>query len=350
MNYIIYLLLVLVVLNPALARRIKGIPSPVINQIDKPLSSPNTIIELQGQGFIKGMPNAHKVILTNNEQKIKAQVIKANGDMLRLQIPPELSYGDFDIYVQIKTRLLKSKRSKSSEPLLLRPVAPAKPDLNYQTIQHQSELDYIYNNDNELDYELLDEIKIGENKIQSFYYQDGFQSIKSEPSNFYYLPELAIENQLEINSELPIESFAVNKFLGTKYDVSPVTNTELNELSRHYYLKTPSRERYLEYSIELSPVFIEQIHVTEPEYALIKNRSSTDFDLSNCNFADSIRDRYQFTNETIPAKSQLRIETNLGLNDTGADQLKLKCSEISIDQFAYDKLDEAGFGIKLRTR
>jgi len=296
------------------------------------------------------MPSAHKVLLRNDKQKIKARVLKANGDMLRLQVPAELSYGDFDIYVKIKTRLLKSKRSKSNDKLLLRPPAPAKPDLNYQTIQHQNEFADIYNNNDGLDYELLDEVKIGENKILSSYYQDGFQSIKSEPSSFYYLPELAIEDQLEINSELPIESFAINKFLDARYNVSQATNTELNELSRHYYLKTPSQERYLEYSIQLSPVFIEQIHVTEPEYALIKNRSSTDFDLSNCNFADSIRDRYQFSNEIILAKSELRIETNLGLNNTGADQLELKCNETSLDQFVYDKLDEAGFGIKLSTR
>ncbi|MBT6842651.1 MAG: hypothetical protein HOA17_02490, partial [Candidatus Melainabacteria bacterium] len=169
MNYIIYLLLVLVVLNPALARRIKGIPSPVISTINKPMSSPNSMIELQGQGFIQGMPSAHKVLLRNDKQKIKARVLKANGDMLRLQVPAELSYGDFDIYVKIKTRLLKSKRSKSNDKLLLRPPAPAKPDLNYQTIQHQNEFADIYNNNDGLDYELLDEVKIGENKILFIY-------------------------------------------------------------------------------------------------------------------------------------------------------------------------------------
>lgn len=343
---LIYVLLVLAVVSPAHAKGFKRIPQPTITKISQSTTSPESIIELEGQGFIKGLPSVHKVLLIKGRERIKAKVMQANADLLKIEIPANSNYGDYQLYVKIKTKLLRSKKTKANDLLALRPKAPDKPQLKYQTIKNHNEFDYIIDVDPSLYYELTDEIKIGENQIKAHYYENGFKSIESTSSSFFYLPELAMEKQLELKSETPIESFAVSSFLNTKYNVSSATSHQQNELSRHYYLKTPSQERYLEYTIELSPLFIDQLHVTEPEYLILKNRSSTDFDLANCSLSDSVRERYQFDNQSIKAQSELKIEANLGLNNTSPDHLELKCNDQSLDKFSYEDIDVGGFAVK----
>lgn len=347
MNKAIILLVCLLAINTVSAKGFKLIPKPIITTINKTETSPNSIVELRGQGFIKNMPSAHQVILVSSKEKIKVNVIQSNGDLLRILIPEYINFGDYDIYVKIKTKLLRSKKSKINEKLKLRPIAPTKPQLKYLTIKHQSEFEEILDKEANLYYQTTNDLKIGENQIQSYYYQNGFQSILSDTSPFFYLPEIAVENQLEIKSESPIQSFAIARFLETKYDVSLATSQEQNELSRHYYLKTPSQERYLEYSIELSPVFIDKLHVAEPEYVILQNRSSNDFDLLDCSLSDSIRERYRFDKQNIKAKSELKLEANLGLNDTSPDYLELKCAEKIVDNFSYESIDTGGFGKRL---
>ncbi|MDD9897856.1 MAG: hypothetical protein OXU45_02535 [Candidatus Melainabacteria bacterium] len=344
----LFLLLVLVALNPVQARKIKRIPSPSITKISETMISPATQVKIYGQGFIRGMPNAHKVILSKGKIKLRAKVIKANGDMLQLQVPEVIELGDYQLSVKIRTRLLRSRASKASERLLLRPPAPSKPQLNYQTLEHADQITELIEKEAGIYYQEPEELSIGNNEIKAFYFQDGYQSLLSKASNFFYLPELAVKSQLKLESEAPVKSYAVSQFLNARYDVSEATQEEQEELARHYYLSTPSSERYLEHSIELSPVYIAELHVTEPEYAILNNRSSKEFKLTDCILSDAVRKRYQFDKQILNAKSKFKLEANLGLNNSSPDHLELSCQEQSIDRFSYEKVDSGGFGVKLR--
>jgi hypothetical protein len=344
----ILLLLILIALQPAQARKFKRIPSPNIDRLSSEMTSPDSNIKIYGQGFIAAMPSVHKIILHDGNNKIKAEVIKANGEMLEIKIPQEINFGDYELSVKIRTRLLRSKSSKASSKLLLRPPAPKKPELKYQTIEHADQISSLLPNETGIYYQEPEELSIGSNEIRAFYFQEGYQSLLSEACKFFYLPELAVESQLELESETPIKSFAISQFLDARYDVSEATKEEQEELARHYFLRTPSQERYLEHSIKLSPVYIEELHVTEPEYVILRNRSSQDFNLNGCTLSDTVRERYQFDKLILSAKSRYKLETNLGTNDTSPDHLELSCQEQSLNKFSYERVDPAGFGVKLR--
>ena len=358
-NIILLLLVLLLSAGSVLARRRHWIPGPVISGISSAEMSPATIVTVQGQGFIKGLPEAHKVWLIATESKatkIPVTAVSATATELQILMPHDIAWGDYDLLVKIQTRLLASHKSQSPQRLLIRPPAPTRPSLSYEVIASEFELHELLTSSsfqgNELFYELDADMKVGINQLRAYYIRDAYKSIKSEPVSFYYLPQVDFEHQLNVESESPLKSYAVTKPNLTEedtqliYDVSSITKKEVRDLYKHFYLRTPLEPRYLERTIELKPLYIEAIHVLEPESAVLRNRSNKDLTFSKCSLSDSLKEYFKFTTEKILAHSSLTINKNLGLNNTTPDSLIFTCNGEVLDQFDYDKVDAAGMGIK----
>ncbi len=359
-NHIILLLFLILVSSVVMvqARKRHPIPDPIVNGFDATQISPGNIVAVRGQGFIKGWPEAHQVWLIDSDLNyIRVRVLAATATELQILIPNDIALGDYDLSVKIQTKLLASRKSQAPQPLLIRPVAPASPKLNYDVIAELHEFDELLtetaSQGHELFYELDDDIKIGINQVRAYYTQDSYRSIKSEPVSFHYLPKSDFENQLNIESESPLKSFAISKSdlleNGSRisYDVSPITQKETEDLSKSFYLHTPLEPRYLERTIKLKPLFIEAIHVLEPEAAIIRNRSNKDLGFSKCSLSDSLKEYFKFTTEKVLAHSSITINKNLGLNNTTPDSLIFTCNGEILDQFDYDKVDAAGLGIRI---
>ncbi len=359
MKNIALLLLVLVLSSITVqARRRHLIPAPVIDSINAAQMSPGTIVTVQGHGFIKAWPEAHQVwLIDSTMHAIRVKVIAVTATELQILIPSDIALGDYDLLVKIQTRLLASNKSQASQRLLVRPRAPSSPKLNYEVIADLSEFNELLSETSfqghELFYELDDDIKIGANQVRAYYTQDSYRSIKSEPVSFQYLPKADFENQLNIESESPLKSFAVSKNdlledgSRISFDVSPITKKETEDLSKRFYLRTPLEPRYLERTIELKPLFIEAIHVLEPEAAILRNRSNVDMGFSKCSLSDSLKEYFKFTTEKILAHNSITINKNLGLNNTTPDSLIFTCNGEILDQFDYEKVDAAGLGIRI---
>ncbi len=355
---IILLLILLLSYGSVQARKRHAIPSPIINDLSATQISPSAIVTVQGQGFIKGWPEAHQVWLVDSDlNNIKVKVVSATATELQLQIPSDIALGDYDLLVKIQTRLLASNKTQATQKLLIRPKAPASPKLNYEAISDLSEFQQLLSETSfqghELFYELDDDIKIGVNQVRAYYKQDTYNSIKSEAVSFHYLPKADFENELNVESESPLKSFAVSKFdvledgSRLSYDVSSITNKETEDLSKRFYLHTPLEPRYLERTIKLKPIFIEAIHVLEPEYAILRNRSNMDLGFTKCGLSDSLKEYFKFSTEKVLAHSSITINKNLGLNNTTPDSLIFTCNGEVLDQFDYDKVDASGLGIRI---
>jgi len=387
---IISLLVVIFVFNAKAANnrfsRKRKIPAPQIEIVQNPENTQDGIVIIEGLGFIKNYPSAHKVFLkkvdvdmgseASKKQKgkrknklkniYKVDVLKVEEDSLTIRIPQEIPYGDYELYIKLKTKFFKSKLNKSPNGILIRPPAPSKPSLSHQVIDSLDELETInlaqFFEEHPLKIKLPDQMQIGKNSLQTFYIEDGFESLLSEASGFYFLPQEMMQSELEIESESPLIASAIaHAPVEESIDVSPITNVEIRELSKHFYLTTPRFPRYLEHVITLIPVFIERIHVKKEEFAILTNRSSNDFSLQGCNLSDSIKERHHLEdNEVLAAKSSLQVNANLGLNDTTPDSLSLLCPNQNgtvgetedtenlklIDKFSYSKVDEDGFGVR----
>lgn len=361
MNKNIILLLLVLILSAGIvqARRRHYIPGPVISGISSAKLSPDSIVTLQGQGFIKGLPEAHRVWLIATESKatkIPVTAVSATATELQILIPSDIALGDYDLLVQIQTRLLASHKSQSPQKLSIRPAAPTRPHLNYEVIASEYEFNELLSisefQGHELLYELDDEMKLGLNQLRTYYKEGRYQSIKSEPVSFYYLPKIDFEHQLSVESESPLKSYAVVKpdlaeeELQATYDVSAITKKETQDLYKHFYLRTPLEPRYLERTIELKPLYIEAIHVLEPESATLRNRSNKDLTFTKCSLSDSLKEYFKFTTEKVLAHNSITINKNLGLNNTTPDSLIFTCNGEVLDQFDYDKVDAAGMGIR----
>lgn len=348
----ILILLLIVLTNLKLeAKSFKRIPRPII-QTDNIFVSPGAEFIIQGQGFIENYPKAHKARLKKGKKSYKVKVISSSANSLSLKAPKNLGYGDYDIRVRIKTRLLRSKASKRQGTIKLRPKAPPAPSFSHQVIKDTSELE---NNISEqqflghkLDIKLNEtDLRLGPNKISSTYTINGWTSLESATSLLYYFPESEMRSSLSLESEAPLKALALTKDRESSFDVSSITHNELEDLSKHFFLSTPSFPKYLEHIVNLSPIYIEKLHVKADEYAVLKNRSSEDFLLENCSLSDSIRQRYEFeAHEKIPAKQSIKVEANLGLNDSSPDSLSIACNDEEIDIFNYKGLDAAGYGIR----
>lgn len=392
------------------------IASPQISSIIENKLSQGKIIDIQGSGFIENFPTAHKVFLTEKNtakqktkrrkhKKRKLQVLSSAANNLKAKLPSQISYGDYDLYLKLKTRFLRSHIHKSNTPILLRPIEPIKPTLNFKIASSLEEISIIIDNDkstiknnnaaentdnqsNTIDKLSINisGIKVGKNKLNTFYHEDGFDSLMSEAQEFHFLPADKISPQLIIRSEDPISSFievlncdlqdirsqastidhlklnlpSIDEEQETscprEIDLSQETKTKTNGLSKHFYLETPFNDRYLETIIAIKPIIIEKLHVKSPEHIIIKNRSERDFSLIGCKLADDIRTRYSFDDEinspkSLEANSSIQIDANLGLNDTSPDSMSLLCPSQDqklqlIDKFSYNKVDEEGFAIK----
>lgn len=333
------------------AKIYKRVPSPIIHS-DSVLISPGTEFTISGTGFIENYPQAHKVRVQNGKKSYKVKVVSSTVDSLSLKAPKDLSYGDYNIRIKIKTRLLRSKASKKQKLIRIRPEAPSALNFKYNVIKDQTELSEIALNTefqgHSLDFHLnKDLLELGPNQITSTYTTNGWVSLESPSSQLYYFPEEEMLSSLMLESEAPLKTLALTKNKGLSFDVSNITKNEVEDLSKHFYLSTPSFPKYLEHIINLSPVYIEKLHVKAEEYAVLKNRSSQDFLLENCSLSDSLRVRHEFdASEKIPAKQSIKLEANLGLNDSSPDSLSIDCAEEEIDKFNYKGLDAEGFGIR----
>lgn len=347
---ILRLFLLLIFTNQTLsARTFKRIPQPILENSELKFA-PGQVFKLHGSGFIKGYPQAHKIKLRQKKEKYNAKVLNAQSNNLTILSPEDIEYGDYDLELKIKTRFLRSKKSRFMEALKLRPPAPPKPELEYKVIQSAKELEKLklrsqfQNNELKLK---IKELETGPNLIRSYYTVNGWDSLESEANKLYYFPEKEMKTSLEIESQSPLKTLALTKDLKKKFNVSDITQIKENDLSKHFYLSTPDLPKYLEYIIQLSPVFIEKLHVKAAEYAILRNRSSESFLLENCHLYDSIKKRYSFSSDDlIPAKEFIKLEANLGLNDSSPDSMSLECNEETIDSFHYTKLDFEGFAIR----
>ena len=344
---ILVLILILQGSTGVKARSFKRIPRPQINT-ERVLVAPNSSFTIEGQGFIENYPQAHRIKLKQGKRRYKAKAISSSANSLRIQTPKNLSYGDYNIEIKIKTRLLRSKAKKKAKLLAVRPKAPPPLRFKHNVINETAELDLAILNRsfNGLPLVSHGQLELGPNQITSTYMRDGWESLESEASSIYYFPKEDMKEALMLESEQPLKTLALTKEQ-ISYDVSSITKHETQDLSKHFYLSTPNYPKYLEHIVNLSPVYIEMLHVKAEEYAVLRNRSSEDFLLENCSLSDSIRTRYEFTAlESIPAKQSIKLEANLGLNDSSPDSLTLACQDEEIDSFNYKGLDAEGFGVQ----
>jgi hypothetical protein len=328
----------------------KLIPRPKL-ETDSISLAPNQNFSIQGSGFILNYPQAHKVFLKQGKKKYRVAVLSSTATRLDLKTPVRIAYGDYELGLRLRTRLLKSKVTKLTNPLRLRPAAPPRPVFSHSLIKNHQEFAQVNSQLRYKNHDLVfsnENLELGLNEIRTSYYLDGWESLASEPSYIYYLPAEELESSLLLESEDPLKTFAIAPRHDMSFDLSAFTKSRYEDLSKSFYVSTPSDERYLEYRIELKPVYIERIHVTAPEYGVIVNRSTEDFPLEGCSLSDAVRARYFFKpDETLAAKSSITIEANLGLNDTTPDHLSLDCAEEQIDIFKYLKHDVDGYGIRV---
>jgi hypothetical protein len=328
----------------------KLIPSPSL-ETDSINLAPNQSFTINGKGFILNHPKAHQVFLKQGKRKHKLEVLASTATQLELRAPARIAYGDYDLVLRLRTRLLRSKASKLTNPLRVRPTAPPKPVFSHAIIKDLQEFEQVnsllrYKN-NDLVFS-KDKLELGLNEIRTSYYKDGWESLSSEPSYIYYLPANELESSLVLESENPLKTFVIAPRHDTSFDLSVYTKSHYEDLSKSFFVTTPSDERYLEYIIKLKPIFIERIHVTAPEYGIIVNRSAEDFSLAGCSLSDAVRARYFFAaDEILTAKSSMTIEANLGLNDSTPDHLSLDCADEQIDIFKYLRHDTDGYGIRV---
>lgn len=339
------ILLILTFGLSAAVAKLRKIPAPTINLEGEKLSSKGSVITLEGRGFIKDFNNAHKVLLKKKakKKKFRLKTISSSPEKIEIQIPDNISYGDYDLYIFLKTKFFKSKKQRIKSYIKLRPKAPKKPKLKFQVIKNKNELADLIEQDqeHELILNLENELKTGKNSLSSFYYEDGYKSLLSETVDIFFLEADKVNPNLKISSESPLQSFA--RAQETEFDVTRVTHKNIQGLTKTYHLQTPSDDLYLATHLELSPLYIKEAHVKTPEYLVLKNRDSKGFDLSQCEIHDEISSRYQFEDySTIEANKEFKIEGKLSLNDSG-DTIQIVCADKVIDELSYTKADAEGF-------
>lgn len=345
--------------HKSLFAKVFYLPKPNVDTEKNIEISPNSSLDLSGNGFIKNFPEIHKIFLTKSgspKKRYRLKVLEAQENKLKLLIPENMAFGDYDLRLRLKSRKLKSPIFKALNLFKLKPKAPLKPNLSEIFLNKSDDLNLIFDLNNPDNILVFPEIlEIGKNEIRAFYI-DSFskhESLLSQPAELYYLPENSLEPSLEVVSTSPLETYAKVKNSDLKIDLSDFTEIEFLELKSSYFIITPWNPRFLEYSEELSPIFISEIKVTEEERAIIKNRSSSLFSLEGCYLSDSLKIRYEFKeSDFINPNSEILIQANLGLNDSTPDLLSISCLNEKTDDFQildifnYEKFDENGLGIK----
>lgn len=332
--------------NSSLQPSTKKIPAPKISTPEI-YASPGSTINIQGQGFIKNFPQGHILRFSSPENNLsfRGRIISSSSNLLTLEAPLGIGFGDYSSRIRLKSRYLKSDLSAESVTLKLRPPAPQKPQQIFQVASDPLEIPELFKNLNQLEINQADNLKPGINTLKFSYRVNGFLSLPSETLSFFYLPRESTKPELEIASTLPLRSYALNTS-EPKQDVSDITQIQIDSpLVSHYYLSSPRNPNYLLTTISLKPVYISAVKATTPEYVLIKNRDTKNYDLSTCTLADDLKVRYVFGNNFIlKAGDEFRIEGILSLNDDG-DTVTVTCPKLLIDKFAYKNIDSLGFGI-----
>lgn len=303
----------------------KKIASPRFSDGEIGFYSQGSTLTVHGNGFILNYPQAHRLLLKSKDskEKLKLKAKTAIQHSLEFELPEGIDYGDYDLFLKLKTRYLKSKAVAHSSPLLLRPAAPVKPVLEPLLVKDDSQILERLKTKNKFLLELKTPLELGANPVRSFYYEDGFKSILSEPSYLFYLPPDDLESELILEDD---RAFVLTKEDAQLIDVSDLLSYEEDGAFRTYFLDYKDGQKYLSKTIFESPIKFTKIHVKNPEAVYLYNHSSKEFPLAGCTLSDSTMTRYtSFEQRKIAAGSPFLVEAALGLNDSGGDKLSLAC-------------------------
>jgi hypothetical protein len=338
-------------INYSKARVARNIPAPTLTNTELQ-ASPGTLINIHGNGFIKNLPSAHLIYFSSSDKNksFKAKILSASSNLLTLETPMDIGFGDFRGKIKLRTRYLRSENSAQEINLALRPPAPELPRLIFNVVSSSNQIPRLFSNlifnDKKLEIQETQALKPGVNSVTLSYSTNGFTSLASQPINFYYLPQELTKSPLLINGAQPLSVFA-QVLPDQKIDISAIIkNQQENALTNHYFLTTPDEPQYLLSTITLKPIFISMVKATTPEYVIIKNRDDKNYNLTDCSLADDLKARYFFTKDFIlNTGAEFKIEGTLSLNDDG-DSVTITCPKLEIEKFTYKNLDSLGFGIK----
>ncbi|MEB3315417.1 MAG: hypothetical protein VKK32_04330 [Candidatus Melainabacteria bacterium] len=350
---------------------------------------------LKGTGLIQNLDTAYKIrlmaVADTSLLPIDLEVLSVEAEEVNVLIPEDISYGDYKIEFQLKSRYLKTPKLLLANILKIRPQAVTDFSLKADVLLKAENLTALLSgtrandfklilNSNDVDEEVdsmleqgdslsLDAnlsrealkqkiigriLKLGLNSAQVYTVEDGFKSLLTTSVNFYYLPLDVFQQELFISLN-PFSVVMKQNFTNKSFDVTSVIKKEQQGLTTTYYLKAFEKPYYLSRSIEASALGIEKMRVIGDEFAVIKNLGINSFKLRKCRLADLVKTRFEFTQdiELVP-EAAIIVNGDLGLNNTGTDFLSLSCEidqgtglkYVLIDQFSYSKTNEEGFAVR----
>lgn len=359
------------------ATQAKLIPLNPSLKLENELVSPSDTVKLSGSGLIPNLNSAYKFRFINLDNNLSFNIaidkLSVSTNQIELNLNSEIPYGDYLIEFQFKNHYLKTAKQTLTETLKIRPEAEnlelvAEVLLNSKNLSsliknsNGKELSLVLNSQDlngegrdPLDVENINSvIKLGLNEVQVYTLENGFKSILSQPKTFYFLPAEEFKPELLIKSK-PFAVKLERYFTHEMIDLGSIVKQENTLNGVYYYLNSLEQTRYLMKFIEAVALKIETMKVIGDEAASIRNRGLNTFKLKKCKLADSIKTRFEFSQDIdLSAESSLSINGDLGLNNTGSDYLSLSCEVIkasgletvTLDQFSYSKTDEFGFAIR----
>jgi hypothetical protein len=350
---------------------------------------------LKGTGLIQNLDTAYKfrliAVADASLLPINLEILSVDAEEVNVLIPEDIPYGDYKVEFQLKSRYLKTPKLLLADILKIRPKAVTDFSLKADVLLKAENLTALLSgakandfklilNSNDVDEEVdsmleqadslsLDAnlsrealkqkvigriLKLGLNTAQVYTLEDGFKSLLTTSVNFYYLPLDVFQQELFVSLN-PFSVVMKQNFTNKSFDVSSVIKKEQQGLTTTYYLKAFEKPYYLSRSIEASALGIEKMRVIGDEFAVIKNLGINSFKLRKCRLADSLRIRFEFTQdiELLP-EAAVSVNGDLGLNNTGTDFLSLSCEidqgtglkYVLLDQFSYSKTNEEGFAVR----
>ncbi|NQY79744.1 MAG: hypothetical protein HRT47_05465 [Candidatus Caenarcaniphilales bacterium] len=336
------------------------------------LYSPGDTLTVQGQGFIPRLDSIYHIKLANDLNSYSLSLEGAKLDEIKLLLPNDIAYGDYDLSIKLKSNYLKSKRYIIDGEIEIRP-APLKLDFEINEVflskwdlhnfvlnslseslsdyqLKESDVDF-YINGELFDFNLMNLIE-GESSLAVGYNLEGFNSILSNSVNIMFLSEELYAPELEVLNLNPLEAKLAR--LDTQAELSVNDYLAANDHSAYTYLRAFPGIEIFKTDRDLKKLLITKLKVTGEEYAVIKNNSADFFSFDGCSLADTLKLRYSFSDEIeLAPKSLLKIKGNLGLNNSSADKLQIICEYggeepefVVEDVFSYDEVDEGGFAVK----
>ncbi|MCH2226321.1 MAG: hypothetical protein MK033_00970 [Candidatus Caenarcaniphilales bacterium] len=338
--------------------------------------SPGEDLAISGKGFIANLTEIYRVKLENinNDSQYQLNIISSNFDELKIETPEDLPYGTYTINIKLQSNYLKSKNISLKEKLKVAPVAL---DTGIESKQILSDLNnwklliqkLILDYNKELSYEDIhfslnksniennfNSLVDGENSLEVFYYDQGFKSKISQAIKFCYIDIAKYNDSIDIVSENPLKTFLIERENLNSIDISKHTFQEESNGKNYFFIQGFDKRKLFATKADTALFAIEKLKVIGDEFAVIKNMSPNFISLSNCSLADTSKLRYSFPEILeLAAKSSIKIKTNLGLNNTGSDQLQMICEyqteeDTTIfkveDSFSYSGVDKEGFAVK----